>query len=91
MSDKEQRLDRVEIASVCGRFARLQKQSKVKIGLSTLAEMASLRSSQKTARHYEQQIKELIEEIERYADCAEVQIKIDDWQALKAKYLGGNH
>ena len=42
MADKDTvRLTKVEIAGVCGRFARLQSESKKPIGYSSLAEMAA--------------------------------------------------
>ena len=47
---EDKRLDKVEIARVCGRFSRLKEQSKKTIGYNTLAEMASLASSKKSAK-----------------------------------------
>ena len=101
MNERLLRLDKVEIAGICGRFARLKEQSKKPIGLSTLAEMASVRSSKKTARIVRA---EIIKEIESHAICPSgfsktvllegdiaIYHKSDWWQSLKSGLKEGKN
>jgi len=55
-------LNRVEIAGICGKFARPENQ---KEGLHLLAEMASEAQDLKNKAEYEQKVKEIFEEIEK--------------------------
>ena len=62
---KRIRLTNPEVASVCGRFARLQRESKREIGYSILAELSARRQREKALDIFDEVRKDERERIHR--------------------------